>query len=212
MKKIRPLLILSMIVVLFGGCQKAKYVQPNWQVGDWAEYEVKTEGSGDYKIRYAITGQEQVANETYYWLEMVGESGNSKFVYKMLVPFGYRGVAERMIIQVNQDPPLEMPRVEGLADDPPGENRPYVFLEEEIVFGKQEDEKITVPAGEFLTVHSQVADIRERDVEVWAADVPVLGYVMMKSGNEEMKLVATGHDATTAITGEIQQIDPAIFQ
>ncbi len=203
------------VIFAFTACKKAEYVPPKWNVGDWVEYQIKSSSPGlkDYTLRYAITGEEKVSNETYYWLEMVGTSQTSHFVYKMLVPYGYRGVAERMIIKVEDQPALEMPKAEGLADEPPGDNRPYLFLETDVTKGKVDEIETKVPAGEYLTVHSKVKDLNGRDAEVWLAkDVPVLGMVKAMIGTEDMELVAQGKDAKTAITEEPQKIDIGIFE
>lgn len=227
MKISRLLLLLLVLAALFVGCKKARYQEPVWNVGDWAEYEVKGGSPGSYTLRYAITGVDTVKGEPYYWFEMTGSSGESQFVYKMLVPYGYRGTAERMIIKVAGQL-IEMPKREGLADYPPGENRPYLYLADEINAGKIEEEKITVPAGNFKTVHARVKDIRystigllvddtmvekvvsdTTEIEVWVSDdIPVLGIVALKSPREEMRLVSNGHDATTAITEEILPVEP----
>lgn len=213
MKLHRALLPIPLALLAFLACKKAEYQAPAWNVGDWAEYEISGSSLGAYTLRYAITGQEDVMGENYYWLEMVGKSGDNRFVYKMLVPYGYRGVAERMIIKVGDQPALEMPKIEGLNEEPPGENRPYVFLPDEVGAGATGDETIEVPAGEFFCVHAKVKDLRDREVEVWVTkDVPVLGIVQLVSTAENMKLAATGTGAGTAITEEPQQIDPAIFE
>lgn len=201
-------------VFIITACEKAEYVPPKWHVGDWAEYEVKAFAGGlkEYKLRYAITGEENIKGETYYWLEMVGASGESHFVYKMLVPYGYRGVAERMIIKVEDQTALEMPKAEGLADEPPGENRPYLYTKEEVKKGKIDEVKITVPAGEFLTIHAKAKNLHEQEAEVWfARNIPILGIVSQKTASEEMKLTAHGKDAKTAITEEPQKVNLGIF-
>ncbi|TKJ38999.1 hypothetical protein CEE36_10500 [candidate division TA06 bacterium B3_TA06] len=231
MKVYRALLATVAVAFVFVACRKVEYTEPSWKVGDWASYEVTGGTLVSYTLRYAITGVDTVKGEPYYWLEMIGSRGESKFIYKMLVPYGYRGVAERMIIKV-ADQLIEMPQSEGLAEYPPGENRPYLYLADEINAGKIGEEKIAVPAGKFLTIHAEVKDIRHSriglligdtiieklvsdttEVEVWVSDnIPVLGIVALKSPREEMKLVSTGHDATTAITEEILPAGPLEFE
>lgn len=208
MKVYRALLATVAVAFVFVACRKVEYTEPSWKVGDWASYEVTGGNLVAYTLRYAITGVDTVKGEPYYWLEMIGSRGESKFIYKMLVPYGYRGVAERMIIKV-ADQLIEMPQSEGLAEEPSGENRPYLYLADEINAGKIGEEKIAVPAGKFLTVHAKVEDLNERQVEVWVSvDVPVFGIVAQKTTIEEMKLVATGDGAVTAITGEPVKINP----
>ena len=231
MKICRTLLLALALAALLAGCEKARYEDPVWNVGDWAEYEVAGGSPESYTLRYAITGVDTVKGEPYYWFEMIGSRGENQFIYKMLVPYGYRGVAERMIIKV-ADQLIEMPQSEGLAEYPPGENRPYLYLADEINAGKIGEEKITVPAGKFPTIHARVKDIRystigsligdtiveklvsdTTEIEVWVSDdIPVLGIVALKSPREEMRLVSNGHDATTAITDEPQKIDETIFE
>jgi len=231
MKVYRASLAALLVACVFVACEKAKYTEPVWKVGDWASYEATGGSLVSYTLRYAITGVDTVKGEPYYWFEMIGSRGKSKFIYKMLVPYGYRGVAERMIIKV-ADQLIEMPQSEGLAEEPPGENRPYLYLVDEINAGKIGEEKITVPAGKFSTIHSRVNDIRystvgslvgdtiveklvsdTTEIEVWVSDnIPVLGIVALKSPREEMRLVSTGHDATTAITEEILPAGPIEFE
>ncbi len=231
MKVYRASLAALLVACVFVACEKAKYTEPVWKVGDWAEYEATGGSLVSYTLRYAITGVDTVKGEPYYWFEMIGSRGESKFIYKMLVPYGYRGIAERMITKV-ADQLIEMPQSEGLAEYPPGENRPYLYLAGEVNAGKIGEEKITVPAGKFSTIHSRVNDIRystvgslvgdtiveklvsdTTEIEVWVSDnIPVLGIVALKSPREEMRLVSTGHDATTAITEEILPAGPIEFE
>jgi hypothetical protein len=213
MKISRSLLLALALVALFAGCKKARYEDPLWNVGDWAEYEVKGGSLESYRLRYAITGVDTVEGEPYYWFEMIGSSGESRFAYKMLVPYGYRGVAERMIIKVGDQPALEMPKFEGLNEEPPGENRPYLYLAAEVDSAKIGEEKITVPAGDFKTIHAKIKDSKGQESEIWVcAEVPVFGIVAAESFVEEMKLVAKGNDAKTAITEEPHKIDETIFE
>jgi hypothetical protein len=208
MKVYRALPAVLLVACVFVACKKAEYTEPSWEVGDWASYEVTGGTLAAYTLRYAITGVDTVKGEPYYWFEMIGSRGERKFIYKMLVPYGYRGVAERMIIKV-ADQLIEMPQSEGLAEDPPVENRPYLYLAGEVNAGKIGEEKITVPAGKFLTIHAEVKDLNGRQTEVWVSgDVPVFGIVAQKTPVEEMKLVATGDGAVTAITEEPVKIDP----
>lgn len=215
MRSNQALIAALAVIFLLTACEKAEYIPPKWSVGDWVEYHVKSSSSSlkDYTLRFAITGEEKVANETYYWLEMVGTSEGSRFVYKMLVPYGYRGVAERMIIKVEDQPALEMPKAEGLADEPPGDNRPYLFLETDVAKGKIDEAKINVPAGDYLAVHSKVKDLNGREAEVWLSkEIPLFGIVKAKIGVEDMEFVAKGKDAKTVISEEPQKIDIGIFE
>jgi hypothetical protein len=231
MKVYRASLAALLVAFVFVACRKAKFTEPLWEVGDWASYEVTGGTLVSYTLRYAITGVDTIKGEPYYWFEMIGSRDERKFIYKMLVPYGYRGVAERMIIKV-ADQLIEMPQSGGLAEYPPGENRPYLYLADEINAGKIGEEKITVPAGKFSTIHARVKDIRYNtvgqligdtmveklvsdttEIEVWVSDdIPVLGIIALKSPREEMRLVSTGHDATTAITEEILPAGPIEFE
>lgn len=233
MKRYGLLLMVFSLVLTLAGCKPgAKYVVPEWKVGDWVEYEVQSEALGQRTLRYAITGIDTLHGEPYYWLEMISTMSESRIVNKMLVPYGYRGVAERMIIKFGDQLPIEMPQGDELSWYPSDENHPYVYLEEEIKQGKLKDSTIIVPMGEFLCTHALVNDIRHSKVghmvgdtvvekmisdttivEVWVADsIPVLGIVVLKSEREEMKLAAIGHDAATQITGEVIHVESIVFE
>jgi hypothetical protein len=213
MKMWRTLLIIAAVTILFANCDKASYADPEWKVGDWVSYQVSGGSLDAYTLRYAITGIDTLGGEAYYWLEMIGSSGESQFIYKMLVPYGYRGVAERMIIKVGSQPALAMPDFEGLNEEPPGENRPYLYLAAEIDSAKIGVEKLSVPAGDFKAIHAKIKSPKGRENEIWvSSEVPIFGIVALNTTTEEMKLVDKGTGATTAITEEPQKIDPTIFE
>lgn len=218
----RTFLFFTALLITGLGCNSG-YRNPEWKVGDWVSYEVESARYGARSIRYAITGTDIVEGETFYWLEMTVATSSSSIIYKMLVPYGYRAPAEKMIIKVGETPAVQMPKQGGLSDYPADENRPYVWLNDEVMAGRTVDSSVTVPAGEFRATHSVLQDIRlhivgemvgddvvERiladttDVEVWVnGKVPVLGIVAIKSPGEFMKLAASGADATTSITEEV---------
>jgi len=228
-------LILSAFTLFFtlSGCTpKGKYTQPEWKVGDWVEYDVQSAELGPRTIRYAITGVDTLKGEPYYWLEMIVTIPDGRVVNKMFIPYGYHGVAERMIFKVGEQPPIEMPPGSELAWYPADENRPFVFTPDEIKNGKMDDSTVVVPAGEFRCIYSKVYDVRYNkigkiegdsvvdrvvtdsiEVEVFACDsIAVLGIAALKSAREEMKLKAQGHDATTAITEKVTPLDSIVFK
>lgn len=97
MKVYRALPVALLVACVFVACKKAEYTEPSWEVGDWASYEVTGGTLVSYTLRYAITGVDTVKGEPYYWFEMIGSRGESKFIYKMLVrpagrPAGGRGL------------------------------------------------------------------------------------------------------------------------
>jgi len=232
--KIDRLLITGVFLLGFmPGCTKQlAYNLPEWKVGDWAEYEVQSEQYGPRTIRYAITGTDTLHNEPYYWLEMTATMRGSQIVNKMLVPYGYRGVAERMIVKFADQDAIEMPPGDELSWYPSDENRPYVYLEEEIDDGRLKDTTLVLSAGEFACISAKVYDIRHNkvgivvgdsienrmvsdttEVQVWVADsIPVIGVAVLKSEREEMKLTAFGHDAKTAVTGEVKPLESVVFE
>ncbi|GEM_PF-2445650 len=229
MKIYTTLLISFAALLTFGGCKKEKieYKPVNWKVGDWAEYDVQYEVKDStvvknvehYKLKFAVTGMDTLRGVSYYWLEMIETHEKGKGVFKMLVPYGYRGKAERMIIKVGEEPATEMP--EGLNEEPDATHRPYLYLPVEIEAGRIDEQKVKTPVGEYPTVHANVKDPSGRSeskIEVWVGNnIPVFGLVKQTTSFQEsglsvvvtqkLNLIAMGNNAETSITEEPLKID-----
>ncbi len=204
------------------GCKKKPlvYELPVWNAGDWVEYEITEPGAKSYTVRYAVTGTEVIHSETYYWLEMVDREQGGDIIYKMLVPYGFRGPAERMIMKVGTEQAIELP--DGLNEDPDVSYRPYLFLQDEVKKGTVGEEKIQVPAGTFNSIHAKLADPgldKTVRIEAWVqSKIPLLGMVKLEKKVydfekkdyvtvQEFKLKASGKDAVTAIIEEPKKIE-----
>ncbi|MBN2378983.1 hypothetical protein JXM67_04190 [candidate division WOR-3 bacterium] len=233
MKRYSTLLVVFLFGLFSAGCKpRVSYSTPEWSVGDWIEYDVESQELGKRTIRYAITGIDTLHGEPYYWLEMASTIGGDRVIHKMLVPYGYRGVAERMIVKFGDQPAVEMPQGDELCWYPTDENRPFVFLEEEIEQGMKGDSTVTVGTGEYRCIWTEVNDIRHNRVgvisgdsvvskmvsdttviELWVNDsIPLLRIAILKSPREEMKLAAFGHDAVTMITEEPTPLGSIVFE
>ncbi|MBD3285712.1 hypothetical protein GF359_04570 [candidate division WOR-3 bacterium] len=235
--KIRILTSVFLIFMMVGCSSRLKYKAPEWKVGDWVEYEVESVQYGPRLIRYAITGVDTLHGESYYWLEMLStiskdSTSTDTIINKMLIPYGYRGVAERMITKFAKTETFELPPGDELSWYPSDENRPYVYSSKEVEEGMISDTLISVPAGEFSCIHAQVYDIRHSKVgiiegdsivnrmksdtmpvDVWVNDsIPVSGIVALRSEIEEMKLKNIGHDAKTHIIGEVKVFKSLEFE
>lgn len=222
MRIYRTCITLTFLALAAVGCKKKPlvYDPPIWNVGDWVEYEITEPESISYTVRYAVTGTEVIHSETYYWLEMIDHQPEGDIIYKMLVPYGFRGPAERMIMKVGATQALEMP--DGLNEEPDVTYRPYLYLKDEVKKGTIGEEKIAVPAGGFNAIHARLADPgldKTVRIEAWTlSKVPLLGIVKLEKKVfdrekkdyvtvQEFVLKASGRDAVTAIREEPKKIE-----
>lgn len=204
MKKSKWILTLLFI---FGVCAKEEYTEPKWSNGEWCEYKIKSRGLGDYTLRYAIVGEEK----DEYWFEMRGEREGSKFIYKMLVPYGFRGKAKRMIIKVGEQQAVEL--INDPEGEPPGSNRPFLVSKKALREGKISEEKVKTTVGEFQCIRSKVKNPKGEMVEIWVENtVPLFRLVKFKSADEEGELIGWGIGATTEITEKPKIIDLSKLQ
>ncbi len=180
------------IITLFIFCKKEQLTQPVWQKGEWCEYRVNSQIMGLYSMRYAVVGKEN----DMYWFEMIGTKDTSRFIYKMLIPYGFRGKAKRIIIKLNNQQAVEI--VNDPEGEPPGENRPFLVNTKVIKNAKKE--RIVTPAGEFECFHVKTTSPKGIPVELWlSSEVPLFRIVKFKTRYETGELTGWGIGAETQI-------------
>lgn len=201
------ILCMGMIGISILMCKKVSFTEPSWEKGEWCEYKVNSSTMGEYTLRYVVLQKEK----NMYWFEMVGVKDTSRFIYKMLVPYGFRGKAKRMIIKVNQQQAVEL--INDPEGEPPGENRPFLVKKEIVDKAKKKRVRVRTPAGEFECWYVSTTDPKGSRVELWLSnEVPVFRIVKFRTLYEKGELIGWGTGAVSLINEKPKIIDLSKFE
>ncbi|NIR42811.1 MAG: hypothetical protein GWN99_02955 [Gemmatimonadetes bacterium] len=179
---------------------------PAPRVGEYAELRFRSSEQGTMPVRFAVVGEEDVFGRPHYWIEIVSvpPAVQDTVVVQMLVPHypfeqnSLRGYIVRMPGQPAIRFPEEMlPELAGSTAGP-GWKEQCQSAED---LG---NERVTVPAGNFIARHYRAPDGGE---EVWIADVP-FGMVKMVTADGALELLRHGTDARSLITEEPVEYQP----
>ncbi|TFG54163.1 MAG: hypothetical protein E4H37_01090 [Gemmatimonadales bacterium] len=169
------------------------------EVGSWASYQT-SHGT----MKQAIVGQEERDGKAYFWMEMAvkGEKKGENVVMKMLVA-GWENMGEikEIIMQPAGQQAMRMPeRMMSMFRDKMKD--PMADVMEGC--GKIADlgeESVTVPAGTFTARH-----YRGDDGDMWLSKDMSFFLVKATGKDGSIELAGHGSDATSAITGPIQDM------
>jgi hypothetical protein len=168
--------------------------------GAWVSYQIPDGGS----MKRSVVGKEERDGKTYYWLEMSfqGKKKKKNAIVKRLVPgWASLGDVKEMIFQQAGEPAMRVPTqvIAMMASR----------MKDPIASATKECEKIqylgetsvTVPAGTFKAKH-----FKNDEGEMWGSEE--LAFFLIKVLGKEGSIELTGHgnDATSAITGPIQDM------
>lgn len=155
------------------------------KVGSGAVYEYSDQQQGKMILEIALVGEEKVGGKVAYWLEMrMNHPEEGRVITKNLLAIGPdRSELLRMIFQVDDEPPMEMPvqmqQMGGGASAVPKDIRDSAEL-----VGTEE---IATPAGSFTCEHYRMKD---GSADVWiSSKVAPYGIVKMTSRDSSMTLV-----------------------
>jgi hypothetical protein len=170
------------------------------EVGAWVSYQISEGGS----MKRAVVDKQDHDGKTYYWLEtsVQGKKENENVIMKRLVPGGESmGDVKEMIVKPGGEPAMRVPqRVISMMTS---------RMKDPIAQATKECEKtqylgetsVTVPAGTFTAKH-----FKSDDGEMWGSEE--LAFFLIKIVGKKGSIELTGHgtDATTEITGPIQDV------
>jgi hypothetical protein len=158
-------------------------------------------------VRFAVVGEQDVFGRPHYWVEIVSVPPRVEdtVVVQMLVPhYPFESASLRgYVVRMPGQPAIRFPEemIPELAASTPGTG----WKEQCESAEDLGNERVTVPAGAFITRHYRVPDKTE---EVWIADVP-FGIVKLVTEGGAMKLVRYGTDARSLITSEPVDYEPS---
>jgi hypothetical protein len=175
-------------------------------VGSGGEYEMTTEKGTKMVMEVAIVGKESVGGKDGYWFETTfSDSSMGRMVHKTLtVVDGTDTVISRMIMQMGNRPPMEMPTsmMKSSAQKQSADIRE-----------RAEDvgsESITTPAGTFTAEHYKMKD---GSGDAWVAPkAGPYGLVKFQGKDTTMVLTKVITDAKDKITGTPVPFNPMSLQ
>jgi hypothetical protein len=175
-------------------------------VGSGGEYEMITEKGTKMVMEIAIVGKESVGGKDGYWFETTfSDASMGRMVHKTLtVVDGTDTVISRMIMQMGNRPPMEMPTsmMKSSAQKQSADIRE-----------RAEDvgsESITTPAGTFTAEHYKMKD---GSGDAWvAAKAGPYGLVKFQGKDTTMVLTKVITDAKDKITGTPVPFNPMSLQ
>ncbi|KQC15156.1 MAG: hypothetical protein APR63_04260 [Desulfuromonas sp. SDB] len=209
------LFIITALIISCSGPQTEQVLSqpgniPQWQVGQWAEYEVH-QGSSQLSIKYTIVDK-IVEQDTLFWVESVVKTESDSFLWQALVPEYFNGTpAELVIVDLTQK------EWEALAM-PLGRSCRSTFLlgnfnPENLRKLGFETDYINTPAGEFYCLHCRLS-INQLEADVWISGaIPILGIAKWESSDQVRTLTAYGKEGRSILPVDIvrKQISPADF-
>jgi hypothetical protein len=178
----------------------------NPTVGAGATYEVTKKDGTKTNIEMAVVGKESVEGKEGYWLEItVSDSPMGTMVMKSLnVRTDDNVTVEKMIMQIPNRPPMEMPAqmLKAHAETQPADIRAMA--------DDLGADSVTTPAGTFNTTHYKMKD---GSGDMWLADkVGPYGLVKFDGKDSSMVVTKVTTDATDKITGTPQPFNPMAMQ
>jgi len=204
--------VLAAMLPGFAGAQMGMHAGPamrgifNPVVGSGGQYEMMSEKGTKTVMEIAVVGKESVDGKEGYWFEMtMANTAMGQMTSKTLTVLdGQDTVVSRMIVQMGNRPPMEMPTqmYKTNAQKQPADIR-----------DRAEDvgsESVTTPAGTFVTEHYKMKD---GSGDAWVAPkAGPYGLVKFQGKDTSMVLTKVITDAKDQITGTPQPFNPMMFQ
>jgi hypothetical protein len=175
-------------------------------VGSGGQYEITTPKGTKMVMEMAIVGKESVDGKDAYWFEnSMSNIPMGEMVTKALtVVDGQQTYVSRMIMQMPNRPPMEMP---AQMLQMHGQKRSADVRNEAEDVGS---ESVTTPAGTFTTEHYKMKD---GSGDVWVAEkAGPYGLVKFQGKDTTMLLTKVITDGKDKITGTPQPFNPMMFQ
>jgi hypothetical protein len=178
-------------------------------VGSGAQYEIQSTNGKSMAMEIDVVGKESVGGVDAYWFEtvMANPQMGGNIVMKVLtVPAGGNATVTKMIMQMGNRPPMEMPSqmtqmAQGGQKQTPTDIR-----------GEAEDvgsESVTTPAGTFTCEHYRMKD---GSGDSWISDkVSPYGLIKHQGKDSTMVLTKIVTDAKDKITGTPVPFNPMMM-
>jgi hypothetical protein len=204
--------ILATMLAGFAGAQMGMHAGPamrgifNPVVGSGGQYEMTTEKGTKMVMEIAVVGKESVGGKEGYWFETsMSDTSMGQMTFKALTVLdGQDTVISRMIMQMANRPPMEMPTQMYKAN---AQKQPADIRDRAEDVGS---ETITTPAGTFVTEHYKMKD---GSGDAWVAPkAGPYGLVKFQGKDSSMVLTKVITDAKDQITGTPQPFNPMMFQ
>jgi hypothetical protein len=181
------------------------------KIGSSARYSVKVGAMEPMTMSIGLVGRNGGANMIETSIEGGLAARTGKMTTQMTLPSGSSGKVQRMVLQLGDNDPMEMP-IQGAQAQQFAKPNPKTFVK---------TETIKVPAGSFKAKHYHDTTPRGDTVDYWISEsVTPIGLVKMEAteksnpmiaGPISMELVGTGKDAKSAITKPVKPFDQATF-
>ncbi len=174
-------------------------------VGAGAQYSVTGKDGTKNLWSWAVVGKEAVQGAEGYWVEMRMESaGSQRMIMKtLMVTGGPKPELKRTIMQMGDQPPMEMPLGGMMAKMRQGrESIPTPGLGEKVG-----TEMVTVPAGTYLCDHYRTQDPKGK-TDLWISNkVTPYGAVKVVSTDTTLELTKLLTNETSQIKGEPKKFE-----
>jgi hypothetical protein len=175
-------------------------------VGRWAEYKALYNKKDPYTVRYAVVGTENRGGKTLDWVElrMTGENKDHNMVYQMLVPGSLTemGDVQEIVFKPADKPAMKMNgmMMKMIRGQMEKQNFYSEICKDMTLVGK---EKITVPAGQFQTLHFRSSKYGS---DTWLSPGAAFALIKSVGENHQMELAAQGKGAKSSITEQPQEM------
>jgi hypothetical protein len=201
-----PLVILALAATP-GGAQDNCLDQVKFpEVGRWAEYKALYNKKDPYTVRYAVVGSEKRGGKTLDWVElrMTGQKKDQNMVYQMLVPGSLVEMdnVQEVVFKPGDKPAMKMNAMmmKMIRGQMEKQNLYGEVCKDMTLVGK---EKVTVPAGQFETVHFRSAKYNS---DSWLSPGAPFALIKSVGENHQMELAAHGDGAKSSITEQPQEM------
>jgi hypothetical protein len=176
------------------------------EAGHWAEYKALYNKKDPYTVRYAVVGSEKRGGKTLDWVElrMTGEEKDRNMVYQMLVPGSLTEMSsvQEIVFKPGDKPAMKMNgmMMKMIRGQMEKQNFYSEVCKDMTLVGK---EKVTVPAGQFETVHFHSAKYNS---DSWLSPGAPFALIKSVGENHQMELAAHGAGAKSSITEQPQEM------
>jgi hypothetical protein len=201
-----PLVILAVAATPVGAQDNCLDQVKFPEVGHWAEYKAVYNKTDPYTVRYAVVGREKRGGKTLEWVElrMTGQKKDQNMVYQMLVPGSLVEMSkvEEIVFKPGDKPAMKMNgmMMNMIRGQMEKQNLYGEVCKDMTLVGK---EKVTVPAGQFETVHFRSAKYKS---DSWLSPGAPFALIKSVGENHQMELAAHGDGAKSSITEPPQEM------
>ena len=204
--------VLAAMLPSFAGAQMGMHAGPamrgifNPVVGSGGQYEMTTEKGTKTVMEISVVGKDSVNGKDAYWFEMtMANTEMGQMISKTLTVLdGHDTVVTRVIMQMPNRPPMEMPMQMYKAN---AQKQPADIRDRAEDLGS---ESVTTPAGTFVAEHYKMKD---GSGDAWVAPkAGPYGLVKFQGKDSTMVLTKVITDAKDKITGTPQPMNPMMFQ